>query len=261
MTHLMTSLLALERGLQHEHANGNLHTIVSQFSEQLHDILSEVEILLREPNVRPMNGRLIGFRNRVFRRLLPDIQNLRVSQHVTRVFNAFVRGITYFQPEEVFHPFQPVYHRLGSCMPRGIDNPRCLPENTSNTRRVKKTHIEKCYIERCIYDALWSRFVGTQDEGHLNWLHNTKQAYHTCYLDTDLDVRVQFDVNTNLPTGLRVSAHSITYGRLLWTLQYKKYVSMNHSLYDPNVVCIKHEHGMVSTKINTFELEASWVQR
>ncbi len=259
MTQLMDTLSALEGGLQRASAEGALRDVASRFGEQLQDVLSEVEILLKEPNVRTANGRLIGFRDRVFRGLLPDIQNIKHTQQVTRVFNAFVRGITYFEREgeAVSHRYQPVYHRLGSCPPRGRDNPRCLPENTTNTRRVKKD-----YIERCIYDSLWSRFVGTQDAGHLVWLQNTKQAYRTCFPDVDLDVRVDYDTRTNLPVGLQVA--SFHDGTLVWSSHYKKYLAMygdGDGLYEPRVVCVKHHGDTVSTKMNTFEREEAWTPR
>jgi hypothetical protein len=262
MSQLMAALSALERGLQQANAEGTLPDVASRFGEHLQDILSEVEILLKEPNVRMANGRLVGFRDRVFRGMLPDIQNIKHTQQVTRVFNAFVRGITYFASEAVSHRYQPVYHRLGSCPPRGRDNPKCVPENTTNTRRVKKGSIEKCYIERCIYDSLWSRFVGTQDAGHLIWLQNTKQAYRTCFPDVDVVVHVEYDAKTNLPVSLQVTAFQD--GALVWSAHYKKYLAMygeGDGLYEPRVVCVRQQGDTVSTKVNTFEREEAWMPR
>ncbi len=263
MPQVMTSLLALEKGLRKARADGELDDVASRYGQRLQDILSEVDILLKEPNVRSDNGALIGFKDRVFGGMLPSIRGVNQMQHVTRVFNAFVRGITYFEHEALAHRHQPVYHRHGSCAPRGHDNPRCLPSNTTNTRRVKKASIEKCYIERCIYDWLWTKFVGTQDEGHLRWFENTKLAYHTCFPDVDLTVRVQYDHETNLPVGVRISAHRMDDRVRLWSVQYKKYIAMyddGSGLYEPTVECVKSDDaaGRVYTKVSRFEAEGDW---
>ncbi len=261
MSKVIDALSALERGLRRAQADGSLDEIVSRSTQRLQDVLGEVEILLKEPNVRADNGALIGFRDRVFKGLLPDIRNVKQTQHVTNVFNAFVRGITYFASEGALSaPHHPAYHRHGSCPPRGRDNPRCLPENSSNVRKVKKSCIEKCYIERSIYDLLWTRFVGSQDEGHLLWLLNTKQAYSSCYPDLDLIVRVDFDAENNLPVGVRIAAHRTTDGVVAWSAHYKKYVGMyDAGIYTDNVQCIKQDaDGRVYAKVASFHSDVEW---
>ncbi len=194
---------------------------------------------------------------------MPDIRNIKLTQQVTNMFNAFVRGITYFASEApTGRPYQPVYHRLGSCAPRGEDNPRCFPENTSNTRRVKKANIEKCYIERCIYDALWTRFVGTQDSGHLRWLQKTKNAYRTCFPDMDLGVGVTFDAETNLPVRLVVTASRD--GAEAWEMEYTKYVAdeCDPRVSEAPVRCYRRDAttGAVSTRVSTFEEQGEWLE-
>jgi hypothetical protein len=71
MSNVVSALSALERGLRRAQADGSLEAIVSRSTQRLQDILGEIEILLKEPNVRADNGVLIGFRDCVFKGLLP----------------------------------------------------------------------------------------------------------------------------------------------------------------------------------------------
>lgn len=71
--------------------------------------------------------------------------------------------------------------------------------------------IERCYVERLIYDKLWTKeafffpAVGTQetsqDTGHMFRLDLTKKDFETCFPNTELSVEIQYD--DNMPTDIR----------------------------------------------------------
>jgi hypothetical protein len=202
MDAVMRGLTTVETNLRAAAQDGTLEQVAVEHGKVLLHIRNEVELLLKEPNVRASNGPLIGFRDRVFEGLLPDIRPLQLRRRITQTFNEFVKGITYFQHQEAYAANQPVYHRHGACAPRGTDNHHCLPSNTVNARRVKKADIETCWIERQIFDEIWTYLHGTQDLSHLEWMSSTRRAYETCHPGVRASAHVAFDKETNLPVSV-----------------------------------------------------------
>jgi hypothetical protein len=131
---------------------------------------------------------IIVYRDRIFMSRLRDIVIVEKSRKLTSLFNEFIKGITYFDNEQVYSVREPVYHRRGSCVARGNINKEC---DGLITNAETSQEIEKCYIERLIYDKMWSEILGMQqDEGHLNWISQTKNAYRTCFPNRDIEVEL-----------------------------------------------------------------------
>lgn len=109
---------------------------------------------------------------------------------ITEIFTNFVRGITYFKSE--FQDFRyPIYHRNASC---GSTN------QTSDEKFVKtlygpdkSLYVQRCYIERKIYDKIYKRFFNYQDIGHLHELKIVEQYYDTYFPNDNLKITLIFD--------------------------------------------------------------------
>lgn len=193
------------------------------------------------------------------------------SISVSDIFNEFVRGITYFQGHTNVH--HPVYHRNQSCGPRAdiqtfIDQhldcslisattnnaASNAAYNTEYERRRK--NIFNCYLERVIYDTLYSRYVGRQDDPHEQQAYNRmQQLYRNCYgLSANLTIRISYD--QNMPNEIEIN---YTTPELERVESYSKdIVAYNPLSYNPNVFCmrfsidIKNKVEISSTKTQTF---------
>ena len=77
--------------------------------------------------------------------------------HVTDLFEMFIKGITYFSNES--SDVHPIYHRFYSCGPREdthrLGNLVCTGTLGKTELNRRRNLIERCYIERLIFDKLW----------------------------------------------------------------------------------------------------------
>ncbi len=140
----------------------------------------------------------------------------RPVEHVTRLFEDFVKGITYFAHEQE-GAGTPIYHRLYSCGPYAdthrLGNLVCSEGLSDAELRRRRPLIERCYIERLIFDALYRRealhFPASgnvrpgQDDGHLFRLDLTRQDFETCFPDTRIEVRLDYQ-HGMVPLALEV---------------------------------------------------------
>lgn len=112
---------------------------------------------------------------------------------ITKIFEEFVKGITYFS-NETTNGEQPIYHRLASCGPRNDAFRNTFNQCTRSNKREKrilKEKIQTCFIERLIYDKLYTHQTlffpasgnaqHTQDQGHVNWLAITKADFRRMF--------------------------------------------------------------------------------
>jgi hypothetical protein len=141
----------------------------------------------------------------------------------TKLFNEFIKGVTFFH-NEIDYRYnrvpKPLYHRNLCC---GSDNSPIL-------------NVEKCYIERLIYDDIYKKFgihfpealnstdnrhfpnldnrffEHRQNDGHENWLFNVvKQLYFTTYPDVDnIELEVNKGLDSNIPLTLTIKKYSKT---------------------------------------------------
>lgn len=140
---------------------------------------------------------------------------------ISQVFEQFIKGITYYEweePEDKKAKTSPIYHRLFSCGPR-TDTPfatvlaDCGDYDIEGgiKRRDAEKRIEKCYIERKIYDELFKKLdlhfpyydendmkmsqssTKIQDKGHRDWLEETATAFRQCFPNMDFEVEVRVD--------------------------------------------------------------------
>lgn len=183
--------------------------------------------------------------------------------HVTELFREFIKGITYFAGEGT--EGKPIYHRFFSCGPyedtHRQGNLVCTENLSSKEIRRRKPLIERCYIERLIYNELWTHemlfFPRTgveqtqQNEGHMFRLDLTMRDYETCFPGTKL--KVVIDYENNFPYKLVIS--KLINEKNVTKLTYIKTYTMTtygNKIYSDLVECIKEENDKKYMKISTF---------
>lgn len=204
-------------------------------------------------------SKLIQMRDQIFK---PDLHLNASTQpsRVTTMYNEFLKGITVFQSNVDIRENEPAYHRSRSCPPRGNINLICDAATDPETRRK----VELCYIERLIYDAIWLKVMYNiaQDEGHINWLRDTKDAFIKCFpYYSDVKVNVEFqesDTNLLLQQGEVPYALDIEWldanGSVVKIETYTKF----NNLVD--VDCRKEEGEFIYEKLSSYSNESSWNQ-
>ena len=179
----------------------------------------------------------------------------------TRLFEEFIKGITYFFSEVDPTNPTPVYHRLFSCGPgdsafRQVYQQCRAPSDSdsataSAARAEAAQRIQTCYTERLIYDALWRLTqvrsasdadpavshepLPNQDAGHIFRLELTRADFQTCFPNTDLSVSLAMT-----PEGfpMSVSIARTARGRLVSVERYTKRLALplDPTSYDEIVV-------------------------
>lgn len=132
-----------------------------------------------------------------------NIVNIRkMPQNATHIFEEFIKGITYFADE--IDQSRPIYHRLYSCGPyqdtHRQGNLICHDTLTDEEIKRRKPLIERCYVERLIYDEIYKsenlhfpekgNSDPAQNDGHLFRLDLTRQDYETCFPGCQIEVSI-----------------------------------------------------------------------
>jgi hypothetical protein len=243
---------------------------IDKFIEEYFEILKNIKFNLAYYTERTSNNsnkkQLLQYRNITFLSKLKSIEFVDDSRQLTKLFNDFIKGITYFQSENIYDINQPVYHRVGSCVKKGLPNRNCI-QNTNNTI---PDEIEKCYLERLIYDLMWLEILQLQqNKSHQDWLKNTQDAYLTCFPNCSITVEIDFNKrrlsNNNItasnkasvPTRMKVIYYDN--GNIIRTEIYtKQYDNINKEYIYP-VDCQK-EIGLTKLRKSTwFEKNTKWI--
>ena len=209
-------------------------SILSTIQYNLYSIISDIKNI-------DYKSELLNSRNRIFLSKLPTLKPENIMHKVTDIFNDFIKGITWFDNEKQFNQKEPAYHRHGSCQERGKMNDNCK-ENQERAR-----NIEKCYIERLIYNELWEKIMMfPQDKEHLDWLNDTKKAYLTCFPNTNIEIKLEYSTKKYIeyiPEVLRITKNNEEY------IYYKDYL-YNKRIYIYPIECIKKLGNVIYKKKN-----------
>lgn len=213
-------------------------TFILQNYETLSSIKYELEYILKEPNVRKNNGKLIGFRDRIFKNLLSSINVVNDRKKVTDLFDEFIKGITYFSNQRA-------NHREFSCLKKG----ECISLDI-----IDSLDIERCYIERLIYDEMWNHMMNSQQDAyHVNWLQDTKTAYTTCFPKTDVKVTI-LRFHDNYPITAEIVKKN---GSNVKKEIYTHLLDTSSKIYFNSVYVYKEYNGIITTGTNTFDTEGT----
>lgn len=243
------------------------------------------ELARKHPELRsPMD--------RVFIATLRDEWQRRPT-HVTKTFEAFIRGITYFadqQPDPTAAVRHPLYHRLFACGDGSrafrATYLRCRDVMGERERDDVNARIRRCYIERLIYDRIHVQqgmripetspgdVPRSQDAGHTRHLReSTEVDFQTCFPGIQLRVDVQFGVR-DMPVACRITRLRVSDGGGATpvptsTEVFRRTVVSDdddagpwgaaHLTYAPMVDCLRVTHGgRTFGKAQSFEREQPW---
>lgn len=172
----------------------------------------------------------------------------------SRLFNEFVKGITYFDGEDTEYP---IYHRDSSCGRSDmtwIEKFMIQPTDTPKTIRRKQAALRKCYIERLIFDQIYSHVLHEQNMGHHMELRYLERYFQDTHHEA-IHVSVTFDA-FYYPIALDIVAN-------LHGNRVKIIESYRKAWGDVRVTCEKTETRPRTIhryrKSQTFSGEASWV--
>lgn len=194
----------------------SIHTIADLY---LHEILQTKHMMLamlKNDSVKYQWMRSIHDR-------FVKIFNIRgsVPSGITKLFEKLITGITYFYGEtEPSAPF-PVYHRFASCGHIGTQTTlSCTKGMPRTAKNIARSRVEKCYIERLIFDKLYThehlRFPergnvdeneSLQDKGHLHFLELVKKEFAQCFKGYTIEIELlwSLDVVPSTPNGVIIS--------------------------------------------------------
>jgi hypothetical protein len=193
---------------------------------------------------------------------------------ITLLFEQFIKGVTYFAYQKNNANDIPIYHRLYSCgdgteLYRG-DHMICVQGISRIERNRRKKLIERCYIDRLIYDALYKHETlhfpsqgtdeASQDNGHMFRLDITKQDYESCFKDCVIGVEIEYA--DNMPILLRIKRSK--QGIETSIEEYRKTYSFDtigNKIYEPLVECSKSVGHRVYYKVQTFLKETDFKAR
>jgi len=213
-------------------------------------------------NLAKKHPKLRSTHDRIFKNKLGLVG--RIPRGITKLFEEFIKGITFFQVQQDHTNVVPIYHRFDSC---GVGNTKHRTENlicagTPGKAEIKRrrTTTNRCYIERLIFDALWKMETinETQDDKHVKRIELTKQDFQTCWGD-QRDVCVHVDYMDNFPYKVYIENY---YGKRLissevYTKTYVFSVGGNKT-YEAIVECLRTTGRKSYAKSQSFRYEEDW---
>ena len=117
----------------------------------------------------------------------------------TDYLTEFCRGITYFQGEEITE--RPFYHRESSC------GPGSLSAVQKFGTKANKAKVYKCYLERKIYDAIFTDILHYQDLPHLSELKTMERYYQDNFNEKRITVVIGYK-NQIEPVTLLITTYT-----------------------------------------------------
>ena len=131
-----------------------------------------------------------------------------ISLGITKVFEDFIKGITYFSDEVENKKQTPIYHRAASCGNSSEDFKKkylqCYNDNNELTLELKRDHIYKCYLERLIYDKIYLDSILhfpsglndelKQNEGHIFQIKERSKNFNECFLGLKIEIQLLYEL-------------------------------------------------------------------
>jgi hypothetical protein len=179
----------------------------------------------------------------------------RYTSHATAIFEEFIKGITFFENEKE-EKAVPIYHRLYACGPYADTHRQgnliCTSDLSKDELKRRRPLIERCYVERLIYDEIYKYYTPTQDEGHLFRMKLTREDFESCFPDTEITVQVEHEDNAPVK-AIIIRTHKGAMTKII----YQKYMTLSPmfgvKIYQENVEVEKtDEKGRIFLKTSRF---------
>jgi hypothetical protein len=192
--------------------------------------------------------------DRVFGTLSITRPKQRFQYLPTKLFTECVQGVTFFEGE--FVDERPIYHRLSSC---GTKRESLINKFTLRGVDAQATHtarilaLKRCYIERLIYDKIYTNTLHEQDLAHLAELMSVERLFQNYFKGQTIFVNIRYK-DVIYPHVIDITIHISDDKRI--TESYVKNA-------DGSVSCTKldasHPGSMLRfTKLQTFTKETLW---
>lgn len=177
---------------------------------------------------------------------------------ISTIFTKFTSGITYFKPE-LQHLRWPIYHRNASC---GSDKVKSIYKYKKTLFGPDKSdQLERCFIERVIYDKLYNKILSVQDFGHSFELQTIKRLFQD-NLKYNIDIEIEYiDLYPIKLTLLYYDIYNTKNNDCLKRIEYKKTLD-NTNNYEDIIRCYKKEYidNTEYAKYQTFDSYIEWTQ-
>jgi len=203
-----THLNVLQKNLQKIKNNDILiHGFIDKYNNELRQIKN---FLFNRKNTRSRS-----IHDKIFTRILK--LDKYISLGITKVFEEFIKGITYFSDELENKKRIPIYHRAASCGNSSENFKKrylqCYKDNSEIVLETKRKHISKCYLERLIYDNIYKNSILhfpaglnnvelEQNEGHIFQLKEREKNFNECFLGLKIEIQIFYEIQ--LPSYLMI---------------------------------------------------------
>jgi len=185
------------------------------------------------------------------------------NDYINRLFIQVIEGITYFQKDKTMN--RPAYHRLNSCGSRNADEyALSYTGMTAAKKRIHRKATEKCYIERLIYDKIFTNelyHTKSQNPEHIQRLDLVKKDYESCFPGYKLDVHIEFNNDTpHIITITKTNKHNIKTVETYIKTYLRPGNYNSYSKYHLTIDCYKTVSNLNKTYIKTqsFIKESRW---
>jgi hypothetical protein len=193
--------------LQIKNNNMLIHGFIDKYNNELRQIKN---FLLNRKNTRSRS-----IHDKIFTRILK--LDKYISLGITKVFEEFIKGITYFSDELENKKRIPIYHRAASCGNSSENFKKrylqCYKDNNEIVLETKRKHISKCYLERLIYDNIYKNSILhfpsglnnvelEQNEGHIFQLKEREKNFNECFLGLKIEIQIFYEIQ--LPSYLMI---------------------------------------------------------
>ena len=133
--------------------------------------------------------------------------NTRFAHLPTEIFTEFRKGITFFQSDITSKLEDPPYHRPPSCGSADetfINKFKITESMSQSIINSRKRAVKLCYIERLIYNNIYTYIIDKQNTGHLVELYQLERLFQDYYPDHKLTIDTNIGVNQFAPTFLLI---------------------------------------------------------
>jgi hypothetical protein len=119
----------------------------------------------------------------------------------------------------------------------------------------KSKYVERCLIERKMYDDLYRHILGFQDIGHLFEIKTIENIYQSLSPNTTVDARVDFHPERRLPNSLTLKRSDDSGNTSIET--FRRRLDASSDTYAPIVECVRYDvtNKRAFMKRQTFESE------